>query len=275
MTPGASPNPAETPDCLIEQHGHVLQITLNRPEARNALTGEMMQLLGEAWDRMDNDPEIRVAVLTGAEGTFCAGADLKAMSATPAGDRIHGEDGGGGMDLTRMPGLLKGRRPSKPIIAAVEGYAIAGGTEILLGTDIRVAGAGARFGLSEPKWGLFPMGGSSVRLPRQIPYTAAADILLTGRHIDAEQALAWGLIGEVVPDGQALTRAMELAEMVCANSPIAVQAILKSMRDTEGLHELEAFEVETKIGVEVFRSDDSREGPRAFAEKRKPNFTGR
>ncbi|NLT30475.1 MAG: crotonase/enoyl-CoA hydratase family protein [Propionibacterium sp.] len=275
MSSGTSETPNRTPDCLIEQRGHVLVITLNRPEARNALTGDMMRLMGEAWDRMDDDPEIRVAVLTGAEGTFCAGADLKAMSATPAGDRIHGADGGGGMDLTRMPGLLKGRRPSKPLIAAVEGYAIAGGTEILLGTDIRVAGAGARFGLSEPKWGLFPIGGSTVRLPRQIPHTAAADILLTGRHIDAAQALAWGLIGEVVPDGQALTRALELAEMIANNSPVAVQAILKSIRDTEGLHELEAFAVETAIGVEVFRSEDSREGPRAFAEKRKPNFTGR
>ncbi len=157
----------------------------------------------------------------------------------------------------------------------MEGAAIAGGTEILQATDIRIAGSGARFGISEARWGLFPLGGSAVRLVRQIPYTIAADLLLTGRHITADEALRIGLIGEVVPDGQALSRALELADQIAANGPLAVQAILRTIRETEGMAETEAFAVESRIGMEVFMSADAREGPRAFAEKRTPVFTGR
>ena len=131
--------------------------------------------------------------------------------------------------------LLKGRRLTKPLIAAVEGPAIAGGTEILQATDIRVAGESARFGVSEARWGLFPLGGSAVRLPRQIPYTVAADLLLTGRHITAAEALEIGLIGHVVPDGQALDKALEIAGAIAANGPLAVQAILRTIRETEGM----------------------------------------
>ena len=171
--------------------------------------------------------------------------------------------------------LLKGRRLTKPLIAAVEGPAIAGGTEILQATDIRVAGESARFGVSEARWGLFPLGGSAVRLPRQIPYTVAADILLTGRHLTAAEAKEIGLIGHVVPDGQALDKALELAELIAANGPLAVQAILRTIRETEGMHENEAFKIDADLGMEVFRSDDAKEGPRAFAEKRTPNFEGR
>lgn len=258
-------------DALIEQRGHVLIVTMNRPESRNALSGEMLQIMVEAWDRVDNDPDIRVCILTGAGGYFCAGMDLKAATAKPPGDSFAD----GSYDPSRIDGLLKGRRLTKPLIAAVEGPAIAGGTEILQGTDIRVAGESAKFGISEARWSLYPMGGSAVRLVRQIPYTIACDLLLTGRHISAPEALEIGLVGHVVPDGHALPRALEIAEVIAANGPLAVQAILRSIRETEGLHENEAFKIDTKIGIEVFLSDDAKEGPLAFKEKRPPQFKGR
>jgi enoyl-CoA hydratase len=181
----------------------------------------------------------------------------------------------GAWSMSTLEPLLKGRRLRKPLIAAVEGPAIAGGTEILQATDLRVAGESARFGVSEARWGLFPIGGSAVRLARQIPYTVAADLLLTGRHITAAEAQQIGLIGHVVPDGQALAKALELADMIAANGPVAVQAILRTIRETEGMAEEDAFTVEAKIGMEVFSSEDAKEGPRAFAEKRPPVFRGR
>ncbi len=259
------------PHCLVELEGNTLVVTMNRPEARNALSGEMMDIMREAWDRVNDDPEVRVAILTGAGGAFCAGADLKAMTTSHPGDSFEG----GGWDLSVIKPLLKGFRLKKPLIAAVEGPAIAGGTEILQATDIRVAGESARFGVSEPKWGLYPLGGSAVRLVRQIPYTVAADLLLTGRHIKAPEAKEIGLIGHVVPDGSALDKARELAALISANGPLAVQAILQTIRDTEGMHEDEAFKLDAKVGAPVFSSDDAKEGPRAFAEKRAPQFQGR
>jgi enoyl-CoA hydratase len=255
---------------LVELRDHVLIVTMNRPEARNALSAEMMAIMREAWDRVDNDPQVRVCILTGAGRAFCAGADLKAMTARHPGDSFSS----GGWDPTVIDALLKGRRLAKPLIAAVEGPAIAGGTEILQATDIRVAGESARFGVSEARWGLFPLGGSAVRLPRQIPYTLAAEILLTGRHLTAQEAYRIGLIGHVVPDGQALGKALGLAELIAANGPLAVRAILRTIRETEGLPENEAFKIEAALGVEVFQSEDAKEGPRAFAEKRKPSFRG-
>ncbi|HZA12335.1 crotonase/enoyl-CoA hydratase family protein [Mycobacterium sp.] len=256
---------------VIEQRGHTLILTLNRPEARNALSSEMLSIMVAAWDRVDHDPEIRSCILTGAGGYFCAGMDLKAATARPPGDSFRS----GSYDPSRIDALLKGRRLTKPLIAAVEGPAIAGGTEILQGTDIRVAGESAKFGVSEAKWSLYPMGGSAVRLPRQIPYTLAADILLTGRHITAAEAKEIGLIGHVVPDGQALAQALEIAETINNNGPLAVQAILKSIRETEGMPENEAFKIDTQLGIQVFLSEDAKEGPRAFKEKRKPQFEGR
>ncbi len=265
-----SPEP-QAPHALVERHGSILIVTMNRPHVRNALSGPMMALMRQAWDQADADPGIRVAVLTGAGGAFCAGADLVAMTASHPGESFRSGD----LDLSVIEPLLKGRRLTKPLIAAVEGPAIAGGTEILQATDIRIAGEGARFGISEARWGLFPLGGSAVRLVRQIPYAVAADLLLTGRHITAAQALRIGLIGEVVPDGQALARAMEIAEIIAGNGPLAVQAILRTIRQTEGMAEQEAFEVEAQIGMEVFRSADAKEGPLAFAQKRKPIFHGK
>jgi enoyl-CoA hydratase len=261
------------PDLLVERDGGVLIVTMNRPEAKNALSGEMMQGMADAWDEIDNNPDIRCGILTGAGGAFCSGADLKSFAASPPGESMA--SGSGGFDPTVIKPLLKGYRVSKPLIAAVEGPAIAGGTEILQGTDIRVAGESAKFGVSEVRWSLFPMGGSSVRLVRQIPYTVAADILLTGRHLTAAEAKDVGLIGYVVPDGDALNKARELAELICENGPVAVQGVLRSIRETEGMNETDAFQIESKIGIEVFLSEDAREGPRAFKEKRKPNFQGR
>ncbi len=254
-------------DCLVEQDEHVLVVTMNRPAARNALSGEMLKIMREAWDRVDEDPTVRACVLTGAGGAFCAGADLKAMTTNHPGETQF--------DAAVIEPLLKGRRLTKPLIAAVEGPAIAGGTEILQATDIRVAGESARFGVSEPRWGLYPLGGSAVRLPRQLPYTIAADLLLTGRHIRAEEARRIGLIGHVVPDGEALPKAMEIAHAIAANGPVAVQAILRTIRETEGMHENEAFRLDAEIGLQVFASADAKEGPKAFAEKRPPRFEGR
>jgi enoyl-CoA hydratase len=269
--PATQDENGEQPHALVELREHVLIVTMNRPHARNALSGPMMAIMREAWDRVDNDPMVRACVLTGAGNAFCAGADLKAMTAAHPGDSFRS----GAFDPTVIEPLLKGRRLVKPLIAAVEGPAIAGGTEILQATDIRVAGRSARFGISEARWGLFPLGGSAVRLVRQVPYTVAADLLLTGRHITADEALAIGLIGHVVDDGQALAKALELANMVAANGPLAVQAILRTIRDTEAMAENDGFALEAKLGMAVFASDDAKEGPRAFAEKRKPEFRGR
>jgi enoyl-CoA hydratase len=259
----------EEPHALTERRGHVLIVTMNRPQVRNALSGQMLGIMHAAWDEADSDSAIRACVLTGAGGAFCAGADLKAMSASHPGDQPADAD------FSVIESLLKGRRLTKPLIAAVEGAAVAGGTEILQACDIRVAGVSTRFGVSEARWGLFPLGGSAVRLARQIPYTLAAELLLTGRHITADEALAMGLIGHVVPDGTALDKALEIADAIAANGPVAVRAILRTLRETEGMHENDAFKLEARIGMEVFRSEDAKEGPRAFAEKRTPVFRDR
>ena len=264
-----TPSGAE-PHCLVELVDHTLVVTMNRPEKRNALSGEMLEIMSEAWDRVNADDAVRVAILTGAGGSFCAGADLAAMSKSAPTDRFES----GEFDPSVIKSLLKGFRLTKPLVAAVEGPAIAGGTEILQATDIRVAGESARFGVSEPRWGLYPLGGSAVRLPRQIPYTVAADLLLTGRHIKAAEALSLGLVGHVVPDGQALEKAHEIAGLIAANGPLAVQAVLKTIRDSEGKHEDDCWADDAKVGAAVFASSDAKEGPKAFMEKRTPEFTG-
>ncbi|NYI77440.1 crotonase/enoyl-CoA hydratase family protein [Nocardioides panzhihuensis] len=258
------------PHAIVEQDGHKLIVTMNRPERRNALSSEMLRIMEDAWDRVNSDPEIRVCILTGAGGYFCAGMDLKAADEKPPSESFDE-----GFDPTVLKGLLKGFRLTKPLIAAVEGPAIAGGTEILQGTDIRVAGESAKFGVAEARWSLYPMGGSAVRLPRQIPYTVAAELLLTGRTLKAPEAKELGLIGHVVPDGTALEKAHELADMIAANGPLAVQAILRTMRESEGKHEDECWADDAKVGAAVFASEDAKEGPKAFLEKRKPEFNGR
>jgi enoyl-CoA hydratase len=257
----------------VQREGPVMIVTMNRPKRKNAMTLTMFALMADAWTELSENPNLRCAILTGAGGNFSSGMDLRAM----AGD----VDPDGAIDerarLREDPGfvyrgLLKTYRPTKPVIAAVEGVAIAGGTEILQGTDIRVAGESARFGVSEARWSLYPMGGSAVRLQRQIPYTVAADILLTGKHILAAEAKEIGLIGHVVPDGHALDRAREIAGTIAANGPLAVEAILKTLHHTQHMSEEEAFAYESGYTGTVMGSEDSKEGPRAFAEKRTPNF---
>jgi len=256
-----------------EQRGHVLVLTMNRPEAKNALSPEMIVGLADAWDRVDSDEEIRVAILTGTDGVFCAGADLKAMNdaqnTSDAAQRLRSDTG------IAWKALLRNYRLTKPLIAAVEGYAVAGGTEILQATDIRVAGASAKFGVVEVTRALFPVGGSTVRLRRQIGYTKAMELLLTGDTISAEEAERIGLIGRVVPDGEALATAMQIAERIAANGPLAVQAIKRSVQETEGLPEAEALKIELEIGLPIFGTADAREGTLAFKEKRPPHYEGR
>jgi enoyl-CoA hydratase len=252
--------------------GHVLVVTMNRPEAKNALSPEMLVGLADAWDRIDNDPEIRCAVLTGAGGVFCAGADLKAMNdsqnQSDAAVRMR-EDAG-----LAWKALLRHHRLTKPLVAAVEGYAVAGGTEILQATDIRVAGESAVFGVVEVTRGLFPLGGSTVRLRRQIPYTKAMELLLTGDTVTAAEAERIGLIGRVVADGKALETAIGIGERIARNGPLAVQAVKRSVQETEGLPEADALKIELEIGLPIFGTADAKEGTRAFKEKREPRYEG-
>ena len=261
------------PDALVERDGHVLIVTMNRPDRYNAMTLAMFARMADAWKMASEDDDIRCCVLTGAAGNFSSGMDLRAMSGDVAATDDYDVEARMAEDSGFIyEGLLKTYRPTKPIVAAVEGNAIAGGTEILQGTDIRVAGENARFGVSEVRWSLYPMGGSAVRLARQIPYTEAADILLTGKHLTATEAKGLGLIGHVVPDGTALDRALEIASTIAANGPLAVEAVLKTLHDTQGMTEPEAFAYEQAYGSAVFLSDDAKEGPKAFAEKRTPDF---
>lgn len=264
-----------TQHCKIEHKDHVMLVTLNRPEAKNALSSAMLVGMYRAWRRLDEDNSLRVAILTGEGDTFCAGMDLKS-----------GPEGGENAEeiqelMKTVPDLhwqamLRHNQPMKPIVMAVEGYALAGGTEILQGTDIRVGAEDAVFGVTECKRGLFPLGGSTIRLRRQIPYALAAEILLLGRHITATEAKDWGLINRIVPKGQALTEALAIAEEIANdNAPISVQTILKSLRQNQfDLDEMEALKKEEEMGWAVFATKDSKEGMKAFKEKRKPNFIG-
>lgn len=258
---------------LVEREGAIATVIMNRPEARNAMDLEMLARMADAWQQIDADPEIRVAILTGAGGHFSSGSDLKAMSSghqDPVWAARFKED----TDL-HWKAFLRHYRLRKPLVAAVEGTCIAGGTEILQATDIRIAGESAKFGVSEARWGLFPLGGSTVRLQRQIPLCHAMDILLTGRHVPAREAQAMGLINRVVEDGKALASARETALQIAENGPISLQAIKRSVLATQGLPEKEALALELEIGQPVFETADAKEGPAAFVAKRKPQFRGR
>ena len=263
------------PLVLTEAEGPVLVVTINRPEKKNAANAEVLCRLYDAWVRLDTDDSLRVAILTGKGDTFCAGMDLTEIGRLRAGvvdnewlQRFKDQP------EVILGGWLKTYRPTKPVILAAEGFARAGGTEILQGTDIRVAGESAVFGVTEVQRGLFPMAGSAVRLRRQIGYAVAAEMLLTGEDLTAQRAHQLGLVNHVVPDGQALTKAREIANRIARNGPIAVKGILATLRETEAMPEADAFGIEMAHGGKVMMSKDAAEGPRAFLEKRDPVFTG-
>ncbi len=258
-----------TDHLTFERHGATAVVTMNRPEAKNALSLPMLVGMVDAWQEIDDNDEIRSAILTGAGGTFCSGMDLKSMAGPHADE--YAQRQAADPDL-HWKALLRHHQPKKPLIAAVEGHAVAGGTEILQATDIRVAGQGATFGVFEARRGLFPLGGSTVRLRRQIPFAVAMDILLTARAVSAQEAKEIGLVSRVVPDGEALDEALKVAETINANGPLAVEAIKRSVRATEGLSEEEGLKVELEIGWPIFATEDAAEGQRAFAEKRPAEF---
>ena len=265
------------PAVLVERDGHVLTVTLNRPAKRNAFNAEMLCRLCDAWDLADGDRDIRAVVLTGAAGTFSAGADLdRLVGALLAGkptenefeDRIK-ED----FSLI-FKGFLKEHRLTKPLVAAVEGYCYAGGFEILMSCDLRVAAEGSAIALSEVQRSLFPMGGTAVRLPRQLPRALAMEILLLGEPMTPERAYEIRLVNQVVPAGGALAAAQDYARRLAANGPLAVQAIKEVAWATDTLDETAAFAKEMEVGMGVMSSKDAREGPKAFLEKRPAVFTG-
>ncbi|MDQ2648578.1 MAG: crotonase/enoyl-CoA hydratase family protein [Actinomycetota bacterium] len=265
------------PAVLVERDGHVLTITLNRPEKRNAFNPEVLVRLCDAWDLLDSDPELRVAIMTGAGGNFSAGADLdRLVGALISGQPPENEwEERIQQDFSLIyKGFLKDHYVKKPIVAAVEGYCYAGGMEILQAFDIRVAAEDAQLAVSEVQRGLFPMSASTIRLPRQIPYTVAMDMLIVGDPITGQRAYEIGLVGHVTPKGGALARARELADRLAANGPLAVRNIKASVVENLELKEADAFTRELELGMEVMSSKDAREGPKAFLEKRKPNFTG-
>ncbi len=262
---------AGTENLIVERTGHTMVVTMNRPEVKNALSTPMLVGMADAWAEADNDDEVRTIILTGAGGDFCTGMDLKAFSGGGQGDQ-YAERRAADPDL-HWKALLRHYQPKKPLLAAVEGYAVAGGTEILQATDIRVAGKGAKFGIFEARRGLFPLGGSTVRLRRQIPFTVAMDLLLTARELSADEAKEIGLIGRVVPNGKALEEALKIAEVINANGPLAVEAIKRSVRETEGMSEEDGLAREYEIGWPIFSTNDAMEGATAFAQKRPANFT--
>lgn len=247
---------------LTEVRGNVLIVTLNRPEAKNAANKALAEGVAAAMDRLDSDVDLRVGIITGAGGTFCSGMDLKGFLAgeTP---QIPGKGFAG---LTEAP-------PAKPLIAAVDGYALAGGFEIALACDLIVANKDSKFGIPEVKRGLAAAAGGLVRLPRQIPQRLAMELALTGEFVTAQRAYEMGLINRVV-DGVALEGALQLAEAISANGPLAVAASKQVIREQQDWSQAEQWKNQYALTAKVFTSNDAREGAAAFAQKRAPNWTG-
>lgn len=247
---------------LFEKRGNIALVTFNRPETYNAQTGRMHELFHEAFVEVQEDDEIRCAILTGAGKAFSAGGDLD--------DFIPRLTTKGVEALVTDPAKRFLSDCFKPIIAAVRGPCIAGGLEILQGTDIRIAGHDATFGLGEVRWGFVPAGGSHVRLPRQIPWAVAMQILLTGRPIDAQRAYEIGLVNELVEPDKVLDRAFEFAEQICKNAPLSVP--LAKEIAVRGMQLEPAFNLEMALASPIFHTEDAKEGPLSFVEKRKPEF---
>jgi enoyl-CoA hydratase len=249
---------------LTERRGRVLAITLNRPDARNAVNGALARGIAAALDELDADAELRAGVLTGAGKGFCAGMDLKAFV---AGESPH-VDGRGFAGITQ-------RSADKPLVAAIEGFAVAGGLEVALSCDLIVAARGAKLGIPEVKRSLVAAGGALLRLPRRIPYHVAMELALTGDPIPAERGYELGLVNRLAEPGAALDTALELAEAVAANAPLALAASKRIVVESAGWDPNEAWVKQGEIAGPVFVSEDAREGATAFAEKREPVWKGR
>ena len=251
-------------EVLTERDGAILVITLNRPKARNAVNAALARGLAAAVEDLDGDPELAVGVLTGAGGSFCSGMDLKAF--------LQGElpvvEGRGFAGITVTP-------PEKPLIAAVEGYALAGGCEIALACDLIVAARDAKFGLPETKRSLVAGAGGLLRLPQRIPRAIAMEYALTGEFFSAEDAHTWGLVNRVTDPGEALAGALELARKITQSGPLAVRATKKIVRDGGDWPADERWARQQEIMGPVMTSADAREGALAFAEKRAPVWTGK
>jgi enoyl-CoA hydratase len=274
--------------------GHVARITIDRPESRNSLDLYHFRDLANAWRRFRDDPDDWVAIITGVERAFMSGADLKtyipqitALHERLAERRQQQTDLDEKIDLDDIDeidgcklrdgtdAVLRSLRIYKPIIAAVNGPCVAGGMEMLGGIDIRLASPHASFGVMEPKRGLFAGGGTTVRLPRQLAFPAAMEFLLTAEAFPAERALQLGLLNEIVDEDQLQDRAMEWAGRINANAPLAVQATKESVLRGLGVDQREAYTIESELAGRIFSSEDAKEGPKAFAEKRPPVWTGR
>ena len=272
------------PPIIYEKKGNIAFITINRPERRNALNFEAFGLLAKAWLDFRDDPDLWVAIITGAgDKAFCAGGDLKefihmvtenigAITASGGSQTL----GGGDVPVNAsLVAVLREVEIFKPIIAAVNGFCIAGGMEMLQGTDIRIASENASFGIGEPRRGLFPGGGSTTKLPRQIGFAHAMEILLTAEPISARKAYEYGIVNEVVPLDQLMPTAIRYAELICQNGPIAVRTVKESVLKGLALPFKEALDQEMVYSGQVFSTEDAMEGIRAFQEKRKPNWKGR
>lgn len=259
---------------------HIVRVTIDRPEARNALDLYHFRDLAAAWREFRNDDDAWVAIVTGVERNFMVGADLKTyipqitdLQKKIASGNVTEIDGCRLSDGTYA--VLRNVKLYKPVIAAINGPCVAGGMEMLGGVDIRIATEHARFGVMEPKRGLFAGGGTTARLPRQLNFPAAMEFLLTAEHFPAERALELGLLNEIVPENELLGRAYDWARRITANAPLAVQATKESvMRGLAGSLE-EAYGIENELAKKVFQSEDAKEGPKAFAEKRPPSWSGR
>jgi enoyl-CoA hydratase len=255
--------------------GHVLRITIDRPEAKNALDLYHFRDLAKAWRDFRDDDDLWVAIITGVPGAFMSGADLKTY--IPQVTELAQKIGSG--EVTEIDGcrlsdgteaVLRNVKLYKPIIAAVDGPCVAGGMEMLGGIDIRIATPSARFGVMEPKRGLFAGGGTTVRLPRQIPFPAAMEFLLTAEAFPASRALELGLLNEIVEPDALLARAESWAKRILANGPLAVRATKESVLRGMAVTMKEAYKIEQELSTMVFSSEDAKEGPKAFAEKRDP-----